>query len=70
MLVLKLNDKPLEFERGGPVRPFIPSLYSWKSAKWPVEITLIPEYEDGYWERDGYHQRGRTAPEERFQGYE
>ncbi|MCL5009833.1 MAG: sulfite oxidase-like oxidoreductase [Candidatus Parvarchaeota archaeon] len=70
IIALKINDKPLTFEQGAPARPFIPSLYGWKSAKWLTEVELIQDYEDGYWERYGYHQRGRVAEEERFQSYE
>ncbi len=70
IVALKINGKPLEFERGGPARPFIPSLYGWKSAKWLTEISLISGYRDGYWERYGYHKRGRIMLEERFQSYE
>lgn len=70
IIALKINDNPLTFEQGAPARPFIPSLYGYKSAKWLTEIELIPDYKDGYWERYGYHQRGRAAYEERFQSFE
>ncbi len=70
IIALKIDEKPIGFERGGPVRPFIPDLYGWKSAKWLTKIELMEQYEDGYWEQYGYHGRGRTDLEERFKSYE
>lgn len=68
LMALKLNGKPLSPEQGFPVRPFMPNLYAWKSAKWTNRIELVPEYEDGYWEMYGYHERGNVWDEERFKG--
>lgn len=69
ILVLKINDKYLTLEQGFPLRPFIPHLYGWKSAKWLNRITFMKEYEDGYWEAYGYHERGNVWNEERFKGF-
>jgi|ECHnycMinimDraft_1075156.scaffolds.fasta_scaffold00205_10 DMSO/TMAO reductase YedYZ molybdopterin-dependent catalytic subunit len=68
ILVMKINDKPLTKEQGFPLRPFIPNLYGWKSAKWLNRITFLKDYEDGYWESYGYHERGNVWDEERFKG--
>ncbi|KJE48863.1 MULTISPECIES: sulfite oxidase-like oxidoreductase [Acidiplasma] len=69
IIALKMNDKPLAIEHGFPARPFIPSLYGWKSAKWLTEIKIMRDYEDGYWESYGYHERGKIEDEERFKGF-
>jgi DMSO/TMAO reductase YedYZ molybdopterin-dependent catalytic subunit len=66
IVALKMNGSPLSEEHGFPARTFIPHLYGWKSAKWLCEIELLEEYEDGYWERRGYHERGNVFKEERF----
>lgn len=68
IIALKMNGKPLTKEQGFPVRPFIPHLYGWKSAKWLTEIEFLKEYVDGYWEERGYHERGNVWEEERFKG--
>lgn len=68
VIAIKMNDKPIPRENGYPVRPFIPHLYGWKSAKWLNRIEFISEYRDGYWEFYGYHERGNIWEEERFKG--
>lgn len=68
LLAFKLNGKPLSAEQGFPARPFIPSLYLWKSAKWVNRIELTGSYRDGYWETYGYHERANIWEEERFKG--
>jgi len=68
IVALRMNGMPLTPEQGFPARPFMPRLYGWKSAKWLQKIEFIPEYEDGYWERYGYHERGDVDLEERFKG--
>jgi DMSO/TMAO reductase YedYZ molybdopterin-dependent catalytic subunit len=69
MLAFKLNGKPLSAEQGFPARPFIPGLYAWKSAKWVNRMELLPDYQDGYWEMYGYHERANVWEEERFKGH-
>lgn len=66
ILAYKMNNEPLKLEHGFPLRPFIPHLYGWKSAKWLTKITFIDKYVDGYWELRGYHERGNVFYEERF----
>jgi DMSO/TMAO reductase YedYZ molybdopterin-dependent catalytic subunit len=68
ILVFRLNGKPLSAEQGFPARPFFPSLYLWKSAKWVNRIEFIGGYRDGYWEAYGYHERAGVGDEERFKG--
>lgn len=68
ILVLYMNGKPLTLEQGFPARPFFPTLYGWKSAKWVTSMELVKDYVDGYWEERGYHERGDVWQEERFKG--
>jgi len=68
IVAFKLNGKPLSAAQGFPARPFIPSLYAWKSAKWVNRMELLPAYADGYWEMYGYHERADVWEEERFKG--
>jgi len=59
---------PLSRDHGGPVRLLVPHLYFWKSAKWISRITLMDHDEPGFWERNGYHDRGDPWLEQRYQG--
>jgi DMSO/TMAO reductase YedYZ molybdopterin-dependent catalytic subunit len=68
IVTYKMNGKPIPMQQGFPVRPFMPQLYGWKSAKWLTEIEFIPQYQDGYWEMYGYHERANVWDEERFKG--
>ena len=60
--------KPLPIDHGGPVRLLIPHLYFWKSAKWVTRLTLLDHDQQGFWERNGYHDRGDPWLEQRYQG--
>ncbi len=60
--------RPLPREHGGPVRLLVPHLYFWKSAKWVTRLTLLDHDEQGFWERNGYHDRGDPWLEQRYQG--
>ena len=53
---------------GGPVRLLVPHLYFWKSAKWVTRLTLLDHDERGFWERNGYHDRGDPWLEQRYTG--
>ena len=68
LIAFKMNGKPIPTQQGFPARPFIPHLYGWKSAKWLTGIEFLNEYEDGYWENFGYHERGNIWDQERFKG--
>ena len=59
---------PLESQHGGPARLLVPHLYFWKSAKWVRGLTLTRDDEPGFWERNGYHDRGDPWLEQRYQG--
>ena len=68
IIALKMNGEPLSLKAGFPARPFIPHLYAWKSAKWLTAIYFSSQYQDGFWEERGYHERGNVWEEERFKG--
>lgn len=58
--------KPLTRDHGGPVRLVVPHLYFWKSAKWLNRIHFLDHNKPGFWERNGYHDRGDPWEEERY----
>jgi DMSO/TMAO reductase YedYZ molybdopterin-dependent catalytic subunit len=60
--------KPLSRDHGGPVRLLVPHLYFWKSAKWVTQLTLLDHDQQGFWERNGYHDLGDPWREQRYQG--
>ena len=60
--------KPLPREHGGPIRLLVPALYFWKSAKWITKLTVLENDQQGFWERNGYHDRSDPWLEQRYQG--
>jgi DMSO/TMAO reductase YedYZ molybdopterin-dependent catalytic subunit len=64
----EVDGAPLPREHGGPARLLVPHLYFWKSAKWVARIDLLDHDEPGFWERNGYHDRGDPWLEQRYQG--
>jgi DMSO/TMAO reductase YedYZ molybdopterin-dependent catalytic subunit len=67
-LAWEYDGRPLPVEHGGPVRLLVPHLYFWKSAKWIARLELIAEDRPGFWEQNGYHDRGDPWLEQRYQG--
>ena len=67
-VVWEYGGRPLPREHGGPVRLLVPHLYFWKSAKWVNRLELMAEDRPGFWERNGYHDRGDPWREQRYQG--
>lgn len=67
-IVWEADGTPLTVPHGGPVRLLVPHLYFWKSAKWITRIELRDHDEQGFWERNGYHDRGDPWLEQRYQG--
>jgi DMSO/TMAO reductase YedYZ molybdopterin-dependent catalytic subunit len=67
-VVWTFDGAPLHREHGGPVRLLVPHLYFWKSAKWVTRLTLLDHDQQGFWERNGYHDRGDPWLEQRYQG--
>ena len=62
------DGKPLHPEHGGPARLLVPHLYFWKSAKWVRGIQFTAHNEPGFWEVNGYHDRGDPWREQRYTG--
>jgi DMSO/TMAO reductase YedYZ molybdopterin-dependent catalytic subunit len=58
-IVWDFDGKPLPIEHGGPVRML---------AKWITRITLRERDSPGFWEQNGYHDRGDPWREQRYQG--
>jgi DMSO/TMAO reductase YedYZ molybdopterin-dependent catalytic subunit len=67
-VVWEYDGQPLAAEHGGPARLLVPHLYFWKSAKWVAGLRLLDHDEPGFWERNGYHDRGDPWLEQRYQG--
>jgi DMSO/TMAO reductase YedYZ molybdopterin-dependent catalytic subunit len=67
-VVWEYGGKPLTAEHGGPVRLLVPHLYFWKSAKWVTRLELMKRDRPGFWEQNGYHDRGDPWLEQRYQG--
>jgi DMSO/TMAO reductase YedYZ molybdopterin-dependent catalytic subunit len=65
-VVHTFDGAPLEPEHGGPARLLVPHLYFWKSAKWIRGFRLTEQDEPGFWEVNGYHNRGDPWREQRY----
>ena len=68
MVAFNFDGQPLEREHGGPARLLVPHLYFWKSAKWVAGLRVMDRDEPGFWEQNGYHNRGDPWKEERYWG--
>jgi DMSO/TMAO reductase YedYZ molybdopterin-dependent catalytic subunit len=67
-VVWDYEGSPLAVAHGGPARLLVPHLYFWKSAKWVAGLRLLDHDEPGFWEQNGYHDRGDPWLEQRYQG--
>jgi DMSO/TMAO reductase YedYZ molybdopterin-dependent catalytic subunit len=67
-VVTEHEGAPLPREHGGPARLLVPHLYFWKSAKWVAGLRIMDHDEPGFWEQNGYHNRGDPWREERYWG--
>jgi DMSO/TMAO reductase YedYZ molybdopterin-dependent catalytic subunit len=65
-VVTEHEGEPLSREHGGPARLLVPHLYFWKSAKWVAGVRVMDNDEPGFWEANGYHNRGDPWREERY----
>ncbi|WP_406461533.1 molybdopterin-dependent oxidoreductase [Streptomyces sp. NBC_01622] len=54
LVALRMQDKPLGHDHGGPVRLYVAPMYFYKSAKWLSGITVTEQVKPGYWEDRGY----------------
>jgi len=67
-VVWAADGRPLPPDHGGPLRLLVPHLYFWKSAKWVTRLELLTTDRPGFWEQNGYHDRGDPWLEQRYQG--
>jgi DMSO/TMAO reductase YedYZ molybdopterin-dependent catalytic subunit len=67
-VVWDYEGRPLTAEHGGPARLLVPHLYFWKSAKFIAGLRILDHDEPGFWEQNGYHDRGDPWLEQRYQG--
>ena len=67
-VVWDFDGRPLAREHGGPARLLVPHLYFWKSSKWVSGLQLLDHDQPGFWEQNGYHDRGDPWKEQRYQG--
>lgn len=67
-VVWTFGGQPLSPAHGGPVRLLVPHLYFWKSAKWVSGIEVLDHDVRGFWEQNGYHDRGDPWLEQRYHG--
>jgi DMSO/TMAO reductase YedYZ molybdopterin-dependent catalytic subunit len=65
-VVTEHEGEPLPRSHGGPARLLVPALYFWKSAKWLAGLRVMDHDEPGFWESNGYHNRGDPWKEERY----
>ena len=63
MLVLGVQDEPLDMDYGGPLRMLVPQLWGYKSAKWLAGVTFGDKMLGGFWEDRGYTREGSSSPE-------
>jgi DMSO/TMAO reductase YedYZ molybdopterin-dependent catalytic subunit len=68
LLATHANGAALTADHGYPLRLVVPHLYAWKSAKWLRGIEFSVTDSPGFWERNGYHNRGDPWSEERYWG--
>ncbi|GAB7107296.1 hypothetical protein JCM4814A_56100 [Streptomyces phaeofaciens JCM 4814] len=54
LVALRMQDKDLGHDHGGPVRLYVAPMYFYKSAKWLSGITVTEKVRPGYWEDRGY----------------
>lgn len=66
IIAYELEGKEIPLLHGGPVRPIIPHLYGWKSAKFLKRIKFSIKDEPGFWETRGYNNHGDPWKEERY----
>ncbi|MET8453319.1 molybdopterin-dependent oxidoreductase [Streptomyces sp. NPDC005209] len=54
LVALRMQDKDIGHDHGGPVRLYVAPMYFYKSAKWLSGITVTDHVLPGYWEKLGY----------------
>lgn len=57
-LAYRMNGKPLPRGHGHPVRVLIPGHWGEINVKWLIEIEVLKQSAQGYWEQRGWHGTG------------
>ncbi len=63
LLVIEMNDAPLESRHGAPARILVPGKYGMFSAKWVTRITAVQGESLGYWQQRGWTDAGSIHTE-------
>lgn len=58
LLVYQLNGSPLPAKHGYPVRVLATGIYGMKNPKWVTQIDAISGTRAGYWQQQGWDERG------------
>lgn len=66
ILAVRLDDRVLPREHGGPLRLIVPQKYGYKSAKWVYRLKFTEEKELGYWETRGYSDSANPFTNDRY----
>ena len=66
LLVHQVDNQPLSYEHGGPVRMITPQLYAWKGTKWISAIEFLTEESLGFWELRGYSNTADPWTDDRY----
>jgi DMSO/TMAO reductase YedYZ molybdopterin-dependent catalytic subunit len=54
VVALRMQNKVITHDHGGPVRLYVAPMYFYKSAKWLSGISVTDKVVPGYWEERGY----------------
>ena len=63
LLVVDMNDAPLQSRHGAPARILVPGKYGMFSAKWVSRITPVQGEVSGYWQQRGWTNQGAIHTE-------
>ncbi len=54
LVAYEMQDKPVTWAHGGPVRLYVAPMYGYKSCKWLSGVEVTDQPRQGYWEHYGY----------------
>jgi DMSO/TMAO reductase YedYZ molybdopterin-dependent catalytic subunit len=61
ILAYQMNGSTLTAKHGYPVRAIIPGWYGMMNPKWIIEIELVDQVYEGYWQKKGWTNKGLDA---------
>jgi DMSO/TMAO reductase YedYZ molybdopterin-dependent catalytic subunit len=68
LVAYEMNEAPLPFRHGYPVRLIVPGLYGEKSVKWITRVELLAQDVKGFYERQGWGPNFTIPTHSRFDG--